>query len=306
MKTPKNLIEFIDLLWTEEQSIVYLEGIRWNWVCPKCSSEKYWRRKTRRVRICANCRYSFSVTAWTILNRARIPLRKILLICWLLVSSKEWVSAEELWKDLWISVETAWSWSKKFRKIMVLDNRTKLSWNVEIDEVFIWWKQEWKRWRGALWKEKIVIAVEINTHTKNKEWLFRWMWRVRIKVIPNCSEKTLSKFIIENIEEGSTIYTDWWLWYKNINNSWYEHIIEKKWMLDIQVYWINKDEVTPNVHIIASLIKRWLLGTHQWYLVKWWYLQEYLEEYTFRFNRRKAKHRGILFKIMIEQIIFHW
>ena len=222
-----------------------------------------------------------------------------------MVTSKQWISSDEISSMLSIRTKTAWLWSYKLRKIMILDDRKKLSWDVEIDEVFIWWASSWKRWRWAEWKEKVVIAVEKNMKEKNKEWLFRWMWRVRVKVISNCSEKILTKFIEENIEKWSVIYSDWWLWYKNLDKNWYTHILEKNFVEGEQVIWINKDEVTPNVHIIASLIKRWLLWTHQKYLAKDWYLQDYLEEYTFRFNRRKSSDRWKLFKTLIEQILTH-
>lgn len=300
---PKNMIEFIDSFSTEEQCLLYLEQIRWWWVCPKCWSDKYWRHWKRRVRICAWCQANLRVTAWTTLDHLRISLRKLLLIAWFMVNSKQWVSSEEIATMLDIDNKTAWLWNQKFRKIMVIEDRTKLSWNVEIDEVFMWWKQAWTRWRWANWKVKIVVAVEINMEKKNKAWLFRWMWRIRIKIIPNCWEKTLGKFIENNVEKESTIYTDWWSWYKNIDKLWYKHIVESNSITDDEVCWINTDEVTPNVHIIASLLKRWLLGTHQKYLTKWWYLQDYLEEYTFRFNRRKSDNRWKLFSTIIEQII---
>lgn len=188
---------------------------------------------------------------------------------------------------------------------MVLDDRTKLSWNVEVDEVFIWWKQEWTRGRWAKWKLKVIMAVEINMTKQNKKWLFRWMGRIRMKIIPNCWEKTLTKFTQENVEKDSTLYTDWWLWYKNIDKYWYKHIIESESVVDDEIIWINVQEVTPNVHIVASLVKRWLLGTHQQYLTQDWYLQDYLEEYTFRFNRRKSSNRWKLFNTLLEQIMTH-
>lgn len=305
MKTPKDLIEFIDLLWTEEQCLLYLESKHWWWVCPKCWNEKYWRHWKRRVRICANCKSSLCVTAWTVLHWTRLPIRKILLIAWFMIQSKQWISSEELATMLWVDEKTTWLWSNKIRKIMVLDDREKLSWDVEVDEVFIWWKWKIVRWRWAKWKVKVIIAVEINMSHKTKKWLFRWMWRVRIKVIPNCWEQTLRKFIKENIKENSTLYTDWWLWYNNIDKHWYKHIIETESIKDDEIIWIYKQEVTPNVHIIASLIKRWLLGTHQKYIVSEWYLQDYLEEYTFRFNRRKTSDRWKLFDTLVTQIITH-
>ena len=221
------------------------------------------------------------------------------------MTSKQWISSKELSSILWLDEKTTWLRTEKIRKIMVFDDRTKLSWEVEIDEVFLWWNHSWKRWRWAEWKKIVIIAVEINMTNLNKKWLFRWMWRVRIKVIKNCWWQTLLNFIEKEIEKGSNIYTDWWKGYNNLKNKDYNHIIQTKTLKDKEILWINTEEVTPNVHIIASLLKRWLLGTHQEYLVKWGYLQDYLEEYTFRFNRRKVSNRWKLFKIILEQILLN-
>lgn len=305
MQYPKNMLEFIDSFHTEEQCLLYLEQLRWGWVCPKCGSEKYWRRNKRRVRICAWCRSSLCVTAWTVLHRLRIPLRALLLIWWMMVTSKQWISSEELSLMLGIDDKTARLWSNKFRKIMVLDDRKKLSSDVEVDEVFIGGSHSWIRGRGAEWKIRIVIAVEVNMSKPNKTGLLRGTGRVRIKAIPNCGEQTLTRFINENIESGAHLYTDGWLGYKNIDNQWYFHTIESALVADSEVVWIYRPEVTPNVHIVASLLKRWLLGTHQKYLVQDGYLQEYLEEYTFRYNRRKSSDRWKLFRTLMEQIITH-
>ena len=129
------------------------------------------------------------------------------------------------------------------------------------------------------------------------------MWRIRISVINDCSKVTLKKFILENIEEWSTLYTDDWKWYNDIEKEWYARVIQKETTNNDVVIWINNDEVTPNVHIVASLLKRWLLGTHQQYLVSKWYLQHYLNEYIFRYNRRKSNNRWVLFKTIMQQVI---
>lgn len=305
MNYPKYMKEFLELFHTEEQCLLYLEKLRWNWLCPKCNCKYYYRKKNKRVRICKWCKSTLSVTAWTILHRMRIELRDFLLICWFFVTSKQWISSKELSSILWLDEKTAWLRTEKIRKIMVLDDRTKLSWDVEIDEVFLWWHHSWKRWRWAEWKKIIIIAVEINMINLNNKWLFRWMWRVRIKVIKNCWWQTLNNFIENEVEKWTTIYTDKWKWYNDIKNRNYNHIIQTKLLNNEEILWINTDEVTPNVHIIASLLKRWLLGTHQEYLVKWWYLQDYLDEYTFRFNRRKVSNRWKLFKILLDQSFIH-
>lgn len=259
----------------------------------------------RKSLVCSGCHAMLSVTAWTVLHRLRIPIRTIFLIAWFMVTSKQGVSAEELSQMLAIDTKTAWLWNHKLRKIMVLDDRKKLSWNVEVDEVFVGWSRSWKRWRWAEGKVIVIVAVEVNKDTPNKKWLFQWMGRARMKIIPNCWTNTLTKFIQENIEAGSTLYTDGWKSYSQIETFGYKHVIERQTINDTDISGIYTTEVTPNVHIIASLMKRWLLGTHQKYMVQDGYLQDYLEEYTFRFNRRKSNDRWKLFNTLLEQILSH-
>jgi transposase-like protein len=177
---------------------------------------------------------------------------------------------------------------------------------VEVDEVFIGGKKAWKRWRWAEGKLKVVIAVEINQTHANTEGLYRGMWRVRMKVIEDCSAPTLQAFIQENIESWSILYTDKWSGYTGIEKVGYSHIIQEATPEEQTFPWVNNVEVTPNVHIIASLLKRWLLGTHQQYCTKDGYLQDYLEEYTFRFNRRASGDRWKIFKTLIEKILTFW
>jgi transposase-like protein len=137
----------------------------------------------------------------------------------------------------------------------------------------------------------------------NKQGFFRGMGRVRMQVIPNCEEPTLSTFIQSHIEPGSTIYTDKLASYNTLDKKGYKHILQEKNVTNDEVTGASTTEVTPNVHIIASLLKRWLLGTHQQYCTQDGHLQDYLEEYTFRFNRRKSGDRGKLFKTLLEQIL---
>lgn len=299
------MIDFLTDFHTEEQCLAALEEIRWSSACPKCWCTEYWRHGKRRVRICSGCRSSLRVTAWTVLDRLRIPLRAVFLIGWFMVTSKQGISAEELSSLVGVSPPTAWMWNNKFRRIMVMNDRTKLQWHVEVDEVFLWWVQEWPRWRWAKGKVIVVIAVEINMDERTKKSFFRWMWRVRIQVIKNCGAETLTKFINDNVEKDSTIYTDGWPSYNGVDKEGYHHILQTGSVSNDAILWVHTEKVTPNVHIIASLVKRWLLGTHQKYCTQDGYLQEYLEEYTFRFNRRKSSDRGKLFQTLLKQILSH-
>jgi transposase-like protein len=150
-------------------------------------------------------------------------------------------------------------------------------------------KKEGKRGRGAEGKVLVVIAIEI---------LERGTGRVRMSLISDASKKSLKKFITENIEEKSTLITDGWKGYTGISENGYNHIIEDKTKM------MDGEEILPNVHRIASLLKRWLLGTHQNYIGEQ-YLPYYLDEYTFRHNRRKSKNRGLLFRRLLEKAIIH-
>jgi transposase-like protein len=188
---------------------------------------------------------------------------------------------------------------------MVRNDREKLRGHVEVDEVFVWGHQSWPRWRWAKGKNIVVVAVEVNMEQQNKRWFFRGMGRVRMQVISNCGEQTLTKFIQDNIEEWSTIYTDKLASYNSLDKKGYNHILQEKSVTNDAIQGVSTAEVTPNVHIIASLMKRWLLGTHQKYCTKGGYLQDYLEEYTFRFNRRKSSDRWKLFQTLLEQVLTH-
>ena len=184
------------------------------------------------------------------------------------------------------SYETAWTWLHKIRIAMVNPNRSKLSGKVEVDETYIGGEEMGgKRGRGTENKALVVIAVEI-LEGKNQ------YGRVRMSVVPDAGKETLQGFIKENIEPGSSIITDGWASYISLPQAGYTHAVEKPFDPE-------SETILPHVHMIASLLKRWLLGTHQG-AVKEEHLQAYLDEYVFRFNRRKSASRGLLFYRLIE------
>jgi len=122
--------------------------------------------------------------------------------------------------------------------------------------------------------------------------------RIRLQVIPSASAKDLTQFITTHIELGSRIITDGWTGYSRVSGKGYYHQIqrfEKKG---------NEEQMLPNAHRVASLLKRWLLGTHQNY-VSPSRMQDYLEEFVFRYNRRKSNSRGLLFQRIMEQAVKH-
>ncbi|MBT9151774.1 MAG: hypothetical protein DDT40_01970 [candidate division WS2 bacterium] len=291
MIIPKNQIEFEKLFATEEQCLNYLKELRFvnGYFCRKCNHKEYWLNK-RGLLVCKNCKDDLSITAGTILHRSKLPLVVIFRALWWMVAQKNGVSAIGLQRVSGIgSYRTAWTWLHKFRRLMVFPGRDRLSGKVEVDETLVGGKKAGKRGRGAEGKTLVAIAIEIQE---------KGTGRVRLSVIPVASKKVLVKFINENIEEGSTLVTDGWKGYNGISKKGYQHIIEDNTKM------IDGQEILPNVHRIASLLKRWLLGTHQNYIGEQ-YLSYYLDEYTFRHNIRKSNSRGLLFQRLVERGVVH-
>ena len=207
-------------------------------------------------------------------------------------STKTGASAHNL-KDFmgFGSYETAWLWLHKLRRAMVRDGREKLSGIVEVDETYIGGQEigTGKQGRGAEEKRLVVVATEC---------LGKQIGRVRFKIIPDASKENLLAFIKDNVENGSTVITDGWSGYASLSqNKEYEHI-EKI----ISGSGKQAHELLPHVHMVDSLIKRWINGTHQGKISPK-HLEYYLNEFAFRFNRKLSTHRGKLFFRLMQQAV---
>jgi transposase-like protein len=227
-----------------------------------------------------------TITSNTFFDQSNKPLKLWFRAIWWMIAQKNGVSASGLQSILGIgSYKTAWVWLHKLRTLMVFPNRDKLSGKVEIDETFVGGVAEGKRGRGAENKSLVVIAVEV---------LPKGTGRVRLGLIPSAEGNQLLGFINENVAKGVTVLTDGWSGYAQVADNGYIQVKQK------QVIASNDEEMLPNVHRIAALLKRWLLGTHQNYTSQD-RLQKYLDEFSFRYNRRKSNSRGLLFQRIIEQ-----
>jgi transposase-like protein len=288
MNYPSTQKEFENFFSDEGKCLSYIFDIKHSneFTCVNCSSKNYWLIKNRIIR-CKNCRKDTSLTAGTIFHSTNLTLMDLFRVMWWMVIQKNGVSAKGLGRILGIDYKTAWVWLHKFRRVMVIPERSKLKGNVEIDEMLVGGKKKGKRGRGAEGKALVVIAVEVfDTGTG----------RIRLAVIADGSRKSLNAFIKQNVERNSTITTDAWKGYVDITKMKYFHnVINLTKELD-------EDNLLPNVHLIASLVKRWLLGTHQSYLNRG-HLQYYLDEFVFRHNRRKSSSRGRLFYSLIYHAI---
>jgi transposase-like protein len=185
------------------------------------------------------------------------------------------------------SYETAWAWLHKLRRAMV-PTSGKVSGEVEVDESYVGGLEEGVTGRETRTKSIIVIAVE--RHGPRGA-----AGRVRIRRIPKAGRDALIGFIQDEIEVGSTIVSDGWPTYRNVKKLGYSHVAH-----NVSKSGQRAHELLPACHRVSALLKRWLLGTHQG-SVRPDHLDIYLDEFTFRFNRRFAKHRGMLFYRLIQQ-----
>lgn len=281
---PANLADFMDMFPTEATCLEYLRRVRWpdGYVC-RCGSKAHWQRG-RGLIICRDCGYESSVISGTLFQDTHKPLRLWFQAIWHVVNQKNGVSALGLQKAIGLgSYQTAWTWLHKLRRAMVRPGRDKLSGLVEVNETFIGGEHAGKRGRGASGKTLVFIAVE---DVQGK------IGRIRLTILDNATGAALSKAALEVIETGSRIRSDGWDGYNVLPRYGYTHIpVTHKDALP--------GDTTPLAHLVASLFKRWWLGTHQG-AISPENLRYYLDEFTFRFNRRTSRSRGKLFHRLIE------
>jgi len=184
------------------------------------------------------------------------------------------------------SYKTAWAWLQKLRRAMVSPDREFLGGNIEVDESYIGGEKPGKRGRGAEGKSLVMIATEINDGS---------IGRIRLQRVPDASAQSLEGALVKAVGQGSIIRTDGWNGYNRVDQIGYKHEVVRK---DAAT----GDNLLPSCHRIASLLKRWLMGTHQG-AVSHEHLDYYLDEFTFRFNRRKSKHRGKLFFRLLQNAV---
>jgi hypothetical protein len=268
----------------------YLDWLRWpnGATCPECGAVRGWTPAGRTWR-CGRCRKLVSRTAGTIFQDTRTPLTVWFAAAWYMTADPGGVSASTMARLLDLgSYQTAWAMMHRFRTAMVRPGRDLLTGTVEVDETFVGGIQAGAGHggRGLPGLDIVVIAVELLAP--------KGFGRVRMGIAPDASTPVLRAFLHENIETGSTVVTDGWQPYRAACRPRYTHT-----RLPVKGSGRQAHELLPAVHRVASLLKRWLLGTHQGG-VQPEHLQAYLDEFTFRFNRRHSVARGMLFYRLLE------
>jgi len=269
----------------------FLARLRWpeGFICPACKiASTPWNESRGRL-ACPICRHQTSVSTGTIFDKTRTPLTTWFEAAWHVSSAKNGMSAKTLERTIGTSYQVAWMMLQRFRVAMVNTDRKQLSGDVEVDETFAGGEEHGgKRGRGAT-KSIVVIAVEIRQP--------KGFGRVRMRHIPDASGESLLPFVREVVAPGSVVRTDGWSGYNGLSDYGYTQ--------DILVLSSSGDPAhvsIPGVHRVASLLKRWLLGTHQGSVLSN-HLQSYLEGFTFRFNRRTSRSRGLVFRRLLEQAV---
>jgi transposase-like protein len=225
------------------------------------------------------------VTAGTIFQDTRTPLATWFRAMWWVTSQKTGASALQLQHVLGLgSYVTAWSWLHKLRRAMVRPGRDRLSGRVEVDETY--WGAVEAGVRGRQTVNKVLVAVAVEQVGR------RGFGRIRMRRVPDASANSLQAFVEEAVEPGTVVHTDGWLGYERLTKRGYRHRIT---FLHGQ-----SADLLPRVHRVVSLLKRWLLGTHHGAITAT-HLDFYLDEFTFRFNRRRSQHRGKLFYRLAQQ-----
>ena len=289
---PKTMQEFDQWFSTEKDCLKYLQQLRWpdGFRCPGCNETKGWQMAEGLIR-CSKCKQKTSILAGTIFHGTRKPLRLWFQAIWYVTSQKFGGNALGLKRVLGLgSYQTAWSWLHKMRRAMVRPGRNKLHGIVEVDETLVGGEDKGgKRGRGAGRKSIVVIALEIHEPIG--------YGRVRMNRVSDFSSESLIAFVRDVVQRGSEVRTDSWGGYNELESLGYSH---KK--INLAAVDDPAHVLMPGVHRVSSLLKRWLLGTHQG-AVSGKHLDYYLDEYTFRFNRRNSNARGMLFYRLIQQAV---
>ena len=287
---PRTFQELQEWFPDDQACLQYLAKLRWpdGFVCPSCSGKRAWQTAKARW-MCAACGRQTSVTAGTIFHRIRTPLSTWFAAIWFLTSQKNGMSALGLQRVLGFGTyETAWAWLQKLRRAMVRPDRELLSGVVELGEVFV---GNESRGRAGGVKDNTAVMVAVESLPSRK------LGRVRLELAETARSSNLVGFAMNVIEEGSTIKTDGAINLKRLAGLGYQHQ---------RFVGIDSAEPAhvnlPGVHMVGSLLKRWLTGTLH-YAVSQEHLAYYLDEFTFRFNRRTSNSGGLLFYRLLQQAV---
>jgi hypothetical protein len=288
---PQSLPEFQRLFPDDMACAAYLEKLRWQdgFVCPHCrvTGAPFHIATRPGVLTCRKCRRQTGLTVGTVMERSHTPLSTWFWAAYLVASQTPGMSAVQFQRQLGIArYETAFQILHKLRAGMVRPDQDRIGGrakeHVEVDESWIGGRTRGEG-RGVHHKVLVACAVEVR-HRKpgtaqDKRRDGRYAGRVRLAVVSDRSGKSLGGFVDGAVVPGTLIVTDDWSGYASLRKRGYDHhaIAECG---DPEV----ADEFLPIIHLVFANLKTWLIGIHHGASAQ--HLQAYLNEFTFRFNRR--------------------
>ena len=276
-RRPLTLTAFIERFGTEEACRTYLRDLRWpdGVRCPKCNQERPYLISTRHLWECRACHYQFSVMVGTVMQDSKLPLRSWFLAIFLDSQSKRGISALELQKQAGICYESAWYLLRRIRSAMSQRDRDHLlSGLIELDDAYFGGVCEGRYGRG-IGQSKAAVAVAINDEG--------YPTYAKIRVVNAFTQDDINDSMVAVAEQGSTFLTDGLGAWRGLDQVGFEHKPEANANVPEGV------EPFPCVHTLISNAKAWLAGTLHGLGAT--YLQDYLDEFCFRYNRRKIEHR---------------
>ncbi|HEY4752051.1 MAG TPA: IS1595 family transposase [Candidatus Limnocylindrales bacterium] len=288
---PRTYADLLEWFADDESCLEYLGRLRWpaGFFCPGCGKTEFWRTGAG-LWMCQACGRRTSVTAGTVFHRTRTPLTTWFAAVWLVTSQKTGVSAQGLQRVLGFgSYETAWAWLHKLRRAMVRPDRDLLGGPgvvVELDETFL---DGVTRGGVDLCKSKVPVMLAVEKRGRK-------LGRMRAAVTARPNSRAILDFAADVIAPGSIVRTDGAQLLRHLGDMGYTH------EATVAIRTADPASVLPGLHMVASLLKRWLIGTLH-YGIDAKQLPYYLDEFTFRFNRRDSRSRGLLFYRLLEQAV---
>ncbi|MBU1356862.1 MAG: IS1595 family transposase [Candidatus Edwardsbacteria bacterium] len=262
---------------TDEKCLEYLINLKWGedgWHCSRCSYGDYSLITTRNLLRCKKCAYDESYISNTVMRGTRKPLTQWFWAIYTIATQKTGISAMELYRQMGFgSYKTAWAWLHKLRLAMIDPDRQKLNFDVEMDETYIFTGDERGR---SMSGEKVLIlcAVEVIKNPKKTV-----SGQIRLRSVESASQVNINSFVKDHVMPHSTIRTDGWKGYNGLSKIGYVH---KLMRLDSPE---DASKKLPRVHRVFANLQSWLIGTHKFVSKK--HVQNYLNEYTTRFNARQ-------------------
>ncbi|MFC3559824.1 IS1595 family transposase [Pedobacter jamesrossensis] len=276
-----SIFEFQSKFPDELSCVNYLSDLKWGngYICKKCSHTHYCKGNRVFDRQCTHCRYIESATSGTLFHDCKFSLLKAFYIIYYVSTNKNGISSTELSRKLELRQKTCWLFKQKVMKAMESSGKFPMEGKVDVDETYVGGQDDGIKGRKGGRKKIVVLGIEKQG---------KGVSRMYARVIDSASKENLKGFMQHHIKKEAIVRTDKWAGYKGMEKEFPNIIREKS---------EKKGKNFVELHRCIMMFKAWLRGAH--HSVK--YLQSYINEYTYRYNRHKMKE-GIFENLMNRMI----